>query len=309
MIRAAIMVVALAACRIADLDVTGKRCPCPTGWDCDPRTDTCAREVSSLDDGGLDDGAVDAGAGDGGADLVSGLVAWFELDASSGSVATDSSGHNRHGWVWNTTVSTWQPMGGVQNGALHFAGTVGQSLVVFPSSNGNCPTPYPIASSFTASAYVKFDTFGTWSGYSLSDAVLMQGTSGGLEGGWGLGATDACGNVPRAGITVTPDGSSASRATRCGTTQLSTDVWYHIAGVYDASAQTLDIYLDGVLDTGALAPSSVAIPAQVATPPVCAYIGAPSNQSKNLRGFVDNARLYQRALTPSEIAALVARGG
>jgi hypothetical protein len=39
---------------------------------------------------------------------------------------------------------------------------------------------------------------------------------------------------------------------RYGATPLVVDTWYHVTGVYDAEAQTLDVYLNGELDNGSL---------------------------------------------------------
>src|SRR2546425_362217 len=39
---------------------------------------------------------------------------------------------------------------------------------------------------------------------------------------------------------------------RYGATPLTLNTWYHVAGVYDAAAQTLDVYLNGELDDGFL---------------------------------------------------------
>ena len=39
---------------------------------------------------------------------------------------------------------------------------------------------------------------------------------------------------------------------RYGATTLQPNTWYHIAGVYNAANQTLDVYLNGVLDNGQL---------------------------------------------------------
>ena len=47
-------------------------------------------------------------------------------------------------------------------------------------------------------------------------------------------------------------GATNTLAQRYSTTVRSLNVWYHVAGVYNASAQTLDIYVNGVLDNGTL---------------------------------------------------------
>ena len=39
---------------------------------------------------------------------------------------------------------------------------------------------------------------------------------------------------------------------RYGSTPLATDTWYYVAGIYDAEAQTLDVYLNGKLHNGFL---------------------------------------------------------
>jgi hypothetical protein len=46
--------------------------------------------------------------------------------------------------------------------------------------------------------------------------------------------------------------SSNSRTQRYSTTVRLLNVWYHVAGVYNASARTLDVYVNGVLDNGVL---------------------------------------------------------
>src|SRR5262249_39590247 len=46
--------------------------------------------------------------------------------------------------------------------------------------------------------------------------------------------------------------SSGQLMARYGATALQTNVWYHIAGVYDAVTQTLNVYLNGQLDNGPL---------------------------------------------------------
>nr|MBA3456194.1 LamG domain-containing protein [Deltaproteobacteria bacterium] len=227
---------------------------------------------------------------------------------ASGQLALDSSSNSNHGYLRSALSGMWQPTGGVSGGALHFDGTPYESFVVFPSATGSCPNPISISGSFTASAHVRFEAFGDWGTYSLSDVVLMHGTNGGNEGGWGLGATNGCGDVPRVGVTVSAT-FDAIRTTRCGTTQLTTGVWHHIVGVYDAPARSLEVYLNGVLDTGAMTPNSLAIPSQIFTPDACPYMGASANQAALLRGSVDNARLYTRALPATDIAALFAQGG
>lgn len=47
--------IVVGGCRVAEIDLTGKACPCPSGWRCDENTNTCTRS----DAGSLDDDAPD----------------------------------------------------------------------------------------------------------------------------------------------------------------------------------------------------------------------------------------------------------
>ena len=46
--------------------------------------------------------------------------------------------------------------------------------------------------------------------------------------------------------------SSGADMIRYGATALQPNSWYHIAGVYNAASQTMDVYLNGILNDGAL---------------------------------------------------------
>jgi hypothetical protein len=50
---------ALAACSVPDLDLTGKQCPCPTGYVCDTSRNMCERSLPS--DGRAIDSSIDSG--------------------------------------------------------------------------------------------------------------------------------------------------------------------------------------------------------------------------------------------------------
>ena len=51
---------------------------------------------------------------------------------------------------------------------------------------------------------------------------------------------------------VAVSGANNAFAQRYSTTVRSLNVWYHVAGVYNAAARTLDIYVNGVLNNGTL---------------------------------------------------------
>jgi len=291
--RSTVLVLALAACRVDGIDLAGKACPCPAGYVCDLSTNTCAHSATP------GDGAPDTPNTT--YDLTTGLQYYFKLDEPSGQSVVDSSPNANNGYALSATHTTWTA--GKVGGALHFDGTGYSSYVIYPSASGTCGSnTLTTTGSFTAAAWVRFDSFKPYNGYTIGDAAMMHGTSGGMEGGWGLGATDGC-NSETAAITVT--NPSDQRINRCGTTALAADTWYHLTGVYNATARSLDLYVNGVIDTGPLTAGSAQVPTSINAPSAqCPYLAAASNQQLLLVGSLDEVRFYTRALTADEVGAL-----
>lgn len=86
---------------------------------------------------------------------------------------------------------------------------------------------------------------------------------------------------------------------RYGATEVVRDTWYHVAGVYGADAQTMNVYLNGHLDDGLL--EGPVAPAQQATSqPVC--VGRrPDLEGYEFAGLIDDVCIYSRALEQVEI--------
>jgi hypothetical protein len=72
-----------------------------------------------------------------------------------------------------------------------------------------------------------------------------------------------------------------------------------VAGVYNAPAQTLDIYVNGVLDNGTLVGT---VPAAQVNSSVNVNIGRRTG-GMYFNGIIDEVRVYNRALTAAEIQA------
>ena len=234
-------------------------------------------------------------------DVTAGLVDWFPLDLA----------HDQHlipasvgaaGYAWSTTDVT--PVAGRDGGALHFDGVGYQSYIIFPSSDGTCAAIPTFGPSLTVSAWARFDTLKVWNGYTLGDFAVAQGSSGGNGGVWGIGSTNGCAGVQTIGFELAF--TQAARATRCGSTPLTTGTWYLLTGVYDATTLEMHVYLNGVLDDGAFAPGSTVVGASLNTPDMCPYIGSTGNQSQLIVGSVDDVRIYDRALSAAEVAQLYA---
>jgi hypothetical protein len=104
--------------------------------------------------------------------------------------------------------------------------------------------------------------------------------------------------APAIGFKLTDE--SGRRMARYGRTRLRRNQWYHIAGVYDAREQTLNVYLNGRPDNGCLRGQ---VTPQQRISGVQTFIGARGYPvSEHFTGIVDDVKIYSRALSPSEIA-------
>jgi len=89
-----------------------------------------------------------------------------------------------------------------------------------------------------------------------------------------------------------------------GTTPLFDNVWYHVAGTFDAASRTKRLYVNGVLD------GSSTIGGVLLANSVPWRIGYSSNEvaPEPFRGSIDEVQVYARALDPSEVQAVFQTG-
>ncbi len=126
------------------------------------------------------------------------------------------------------------------------------------------------------------------------DGQIVAKSDGGS--GWQLKSTPDTG-ARTFGIAIT--NSSGGYVGRYSSTVRALNTWYHVAGVYDATAQTLNIYVNGVLSNGALLGT---VPTSQRASAVAANIGRRTG-GFNIQGIVDDVRIYGRALSVAEIQA------
>jgi VanZ family protein len=206
------------------------------------------------------------------------LEAHWKLDESGGRAALDASGHALVGKFRKAPIRTSGAMGS----APVFDGT---NYVNFGRS-----TALRLAGSMTISAWINS------SSYPVDDAAIVSQLR--VDRGYQLDTTVDEG--PRT-IGFKLSNAHGQLMARYGTTPLTLDTWYHVAGVYDAAAQTLDVYLNGEVDNGVLlgAVSNVQRSSRGAV-----YIGRRGNSTQfNFSGSIANVRIYSFALTKSQIAA------
>ena len=202
---------------------------------------------------------------------VLGLVAAYGFDEASGTTTLDQSGQTNNGTISGATRTA----AGKYGGALTFNGS--SNLVTVPDA-----ASLDLTTGMTAEAWVQPTALGnTWRTVAFKETgnyysyALYASTGSGVPSGNGLvGTTDA---DVRAASSI-PVGS-----------------WTHLATTYDGNM--LRIFVNGVqsaqlLQVGSLTTSTGAL-----------RIGGNNIWSEWFQGQVDEVRIYNRALTASQIAA------
>src|SRR5271166_1095067 len=199
--------------------------------------------------------------------LSTGLVAAYNFDAGSGTVLTDVSGNGNNGTITNATWST----AGKYGGALSFNGK--SSTVTI----NNSPS-LDLTTGMTLEAWVNPTTVS-----SAWRDVIYKGN----DNYW-LEATSTNNKLPGAGGTF----GGADVATY-GTSALATKTWTFLTETYDGA--TLRLYVNGVQV------SSMAQTGNILTSTNALQIGGDSIYGQYFNGLIDNVRIYNTALTQSQI--------
>jgi hypothetical protein len=206
----------------------------------------------------------------------------WTFDAGDGRRVLDASGNNT--------------VGSIMNGASRVPGLMGQSLKLDGKNQyvdlGN-PRNLRLTGSMTITAWINSSSF------PFDDAAIVS-SFGGL--GYQLDTT-----VDQGSRTIGFKLADRYRRlmARYGRTQLEPNRWYHIAGVYDAPARALHVYLNGQLDDGCLV-GEVTTSQHISGLPV--YIGKrPDMDRFEFAGLIDEVRIYSLPLSPGEIVVAMKR--
>jgi hypothetical protein len=209
-----------------------------------------------------------------------GLVGYWALDEGSGTTLVDSMTPANNG----TTVGspTWVSPGKVGSYALLLNGTSQYATV----PNDSCLN---ITSAITLSVWLK-------PGQKATQHVLKKALMG-TDDGYELSLGNAGQAFFRLNQTTSFDTYRVNTtADPAGSYPYDGNTWWHLAATYDGS--TMRIYVNGVLN------NSKAGPAAILTNAGAASIGAQRDGTWKFKGQMDEARIYRRALSVSEIAAL-----
>ena len=211
-----------------------------------------------------------------------GLVGWWKLDEGSGTSAGDSSGQGNTGTL--TNGPTWVA-GKIEPYAVNLVDTSSHYITMGDPASGALDFG---TNSFSFGAWFKGATVGGESFVAKRD--LSQSTNAGYD----VHTADLAGDI-RGRIN---DGLGNNyTSTWSGTNDGN---WHHAMVVVDRSANTFKIYGDGV-QRG----SNISIAGLGSVSNAVAFrIGSGSNDASFYSGQVDDVRVYNRALSATEIAQL-----
>jgi hypothetical protein len=206
------------------------------------------------------------------------LLSHWKLDETTGTTASDSADGNPG------TVYGAQWVTGRLGGALSFDGV--NDYVNLGNSSSLKPS-LPL----TISTWVKLSTV------DIDQEILcLDNQSTNYYGIWFFVQSDNTLQISYG------DGGSpgpSSRRTKVGTTALASDEWYHIAAVLRGPTD-MDLYINAAADTGIYDGTGGNLMYSTGT----SLIGCNSRFESYLSGVLDDVRLYDRALSQSEIYAL-----
>lgn len=201
-----------------------------------------------------------------------GLVAAYSFNASGGATVADVSGNNNTGTI---SGAAWTTMGKFGT-ALSFDGI--NDWVTINDANS-----LDLTSRMTLEAWVHPTALNGGSTNGWRSVILKQ-TTNGLA--YSLYANDDT-NRPSGYVAISGDQGVF------GPTQLALNTWTHLATTYDGSRQRL--YINGVevanrAQSGTIATSSGVL-----------RLGGNSVWGEYFQGRIDEVRIYNRALTATQI--------
>lgn len=208
------------------------------------------------------------------------VEAYWKLDESRGRYAFDSSGHGLAGRFSREPTR----IAGMRGGAVRLDDST--EYIDFGHA-----TAFRIVGSMTISAWINPTSF------PVDDAAIVSSLN---RNGVGYQLDTTVDRGPRT-IAFKLGNACGGLMARYGATPLVVDTWYHVVGVYDAEARTLDVYLNGELDNGFLLGS---VTGTQRSSRAALYVGRRSDlEGFAFAGSIDDVRLYSRSLTKAEIVA------
>jgi len=199
-------------------------------------------------------------------DVDPNLIGWWTFDEASDNIAYDSSGNDNTGTIAGNPIRE----GGVFGNAVVFFGT--NEYMSTPDESA-----FDISENVTLAAWVKVSEFDDSAMYIISKSESYYIYK----------------DLDLDVITFLCEGTGRPTV---GTVSIVDGKWHHIVGVYDGV--TKSIYVDGQLDV------SKGSSGPITTNDNPLYIGNDFIWSNQYSGSIDDARVYNRALSAAEVTEM-----
>ena len=225
--------------------------------------------------------------------LANGLVGYWKFDETSGSTAADSSGNDYHAQLFGASDPSAVWTTGKVGGAIQLDGSNHHLAIQTLNYNQAGQIPH-----VTTSVWVKTT--------QSSEGILMSFDRSEY---WRLAVG---GDGSNAGKIFFGSANGSGYVDVYGQTSISDGAWHHLAVTYSTSYGEVRVYLDGVLDHSQSAHSSQALGTGItrfgtfSTNNEDSSFNTMESGSRSMRfsGLIDEARIYSRALSASEISIL-----
>lgn len=220
--------------------------------------------------------------------VINGMVGHWKLNETSGSVIFDSSGNGNSG-TWtdgaNNDVAE-ETIAGQAATALTFDGT--DNIITVPHS-----ASLDISTGYTVSGWVYFDSAATG---TITPGLISKNTTGGWGSGWVIGRTSAGGNIVGGKVRM---GAFHNRdRTSFSNWNFPVDTWNYITVTWDGN--TVKYYLNANL----VASDDVTDIPDTSSGDLRIGNGTSLWYNNKHHGNIDDLRLYNYALTQTEITSL-----
>ncbi len=198
-----------------------------------------------------------------------GLVAAYNFEGSSTTTATDLSGYGNHGSIKEAALVT----DGSSGNALNFDG-VNDLVTVNDSAS------LDLSTGFTFEAWVKPASI------KRSSVVFKEQAGGSVYNLYAYEDADLWGSSFNDGV---------NEHVVSGANPLPINQWTHLVSTYDGAK--LQLYKNGVLESSSAQSGTIKISDGVL------QIGGNSVWGEYFQGYIDEVKIYNRALTQAEIVA------
>src|SRR3989344_3981735 len=217
-----------------------------------------------------------------------GLVGYWSMNEGTGTVAGDGSGNGNRGTL--TGGPTW--VDGKRGKAINFDGV---DDYVNAGTAGN----FERTNSFTVSLWIKRNPNPT-----VTEAVVAKEVGSGTFQGWGLLILGGAANDP---YRINIANTSGTNNLLVEYPRTNDSGWHHVVFTYNGTSAASGVFLyeDGISKTQTIIADTLSASILTATN---FQIGARDGAASLFSGSIDEVRVYNRALSATEIQALYKSG-